>query len=207
MTSTLLPTSLVGSYPQPDWLSTARNSPGDFRRACVAGTLARRPEWLEQAQDDATGSPFATRNWRASTSSLMAKSAGESIPTVLRPNSTASISTIPEPPWTAAAIPTRCRASSARSSAAARWRCAISISSQARRTSRVKMTVPGPFTMSVAGAERFLQRRGEMVARLRGRGERRNQGPVRGGRQDVVQIDEPYMQARPDEGPRSASRL
>ena len=53
--STLLPTTLVGSYPQPDWL---------IDRAKLADRLPPRvrvnelwrvaPEWLEQAQDDAT---------------------------------------------------------------------------------------------------------------------------------------------------------
>ena len=55
MTAKLLPTTVVGSYPQPDWL---------IDRAQLAGTMPPRvrmqtlwriaPEWLEQAQDDAT---------------------------------------------------------------------------------------------------------------------------------------------------------
>src|SRR5579872_1132666 len=52
---TLLPTTVVGSYPQPDWL---------VDRAMLGSRLPPRvrakeiwrvaPEWLEQAQDDAT---------------------------------------------------------------------------------------------------------------------------------------------------------
>src|SRR4051812_7450938 len=51
----VLPTTLVGSYPQPDWL---------IDRAMLAGTMPPRvrmqtlwrvaPKFLEQAQDDAT---------------------------------------------------------------------------------------------------------------------------------------------------------
>ena len=55
MPSTLLPTTLVGSYPQPDWLIDrallAKQMPPRVR----AQQLWRVPsEWLEQAQDDAT---------------------------------------------------------------------------------------------------------------------------------------------------------
>ena len=53
MTQNLLPTTVVGSYPQPDWL---------VDRAMLSKTVPRvrmdiwrvAPEWLEQAQDDAT---------------------------------------------------------------------------------------------------------------------------------------------------------
>ncbi|MGE5158440.1 MAG: uroporphyrinogen decarboxylase family protein [Gemmatimonas sp.] len=54
-TNTLLPTTLVGSYPQPDWLIDRR------RLTEIVPPRARAPElwrvgaaWLEQAQDDAT---------------------------------------------------------------------------------------------------------------------------------------------------------
>src|SRR5215467_6669293 len=53
MTEKLLPTTVVGSYPQPDWL---------VDRAMLSKTVPRVrmdiwrvvPQWLEQAQDDAT---------------------------------------------------------------------------------------------------------------------------------------------------------
>lgn len=52
---TLLPTTLVGSYPQLDWL-IERKRPTELVQARVqAADLWRfAPEWLEQAQDDAT---------------------------------------------------------------------------------------------------------------------------------------------------------
>src|SRR5262245_57585292 len=51
----LLPTTLVGSYPQPDWLINrdllSKRMPPRIR----AQELWRvSPEWIEQAQDDAT---------------------------------------------------------------------------------------------------------------------------------------------------------
>src|SRR5215472_10036171 len=52
---TLLPTSLVGSLPQPDWLVNremlASNTPPRVR---MRDLWRVAPEWLDQAQDDAT---------------------------------------------------------------------------------------------------------------------------------------------------------
>ncbi len=51
----LLPTSLVGSYPQPDWLLDRVKLAGRFPPRVRATELWRvAPEWLEQALDDAT---------------------------------------------------------------------------------------------------------------------------------------------------------
>jgi 5-methyltetrahydropteroyltriglutamate--homocysteine methyltransferase len=51
----LLPTSLVGSYPQPDWLIDRARLAGRFPPRVRARELWRvAPEFLAQAQDDAT---------------------------------------------------------------------------------------------------------------------------------------------------------
>jgi len=55
MTNVLLPTSLVGSYAQLDWLIDRKKLAGRFPprvRACELWRVA--PEFLEEAQDDAT---------------------------------------------------------------------------------------------------------------------------------------------------------
>ena len=55
MTATRLPTSLVGSYPQPEWLIDRKRLAGRFPPRVRATELWRvAPEALEQAQDDAT---------------------------------------------------------------------------------------------------------------------------------------------------------
>jgi 5-methyltetrahydropteroyltriglutamate--homocysteine methyltransferase len=55
MTDVLLPTSLVGSYAQPDWLIDRNKLAGRFPPRVRARELWRvTPEFLEQAQDDAT---------------------------------------------------------------------------------------------------------------------------------------------------------
>ena len=55
MTTELLQTTLVGSYPQPDWLIDHQKLAGRFPPRVRVNELWRvAPEWLEQAQDDAT---------------------------------------------------------------------------------------------------------------------------------------------------------
>ena len=52
---TLLPTALVGSYSQPEWLIDRKKLAGRFPPRVRAKELWRvAPEFLEQAQDDAT---------------------------------------------------------------------------------------------------------------------------------------------------------
>src|SRR5712692_6286119 len=51
----VIPTTVVGSYPQPDWLIDRENLKKRVPARVRAFDLWRIPEpWLEQAQDDAT---------------------------------------------------------------------------------------------------------------------------------------------------------
>src|SRR6266566_5284362 len=50
----LLPTSLVGSYPQPDWLIDREKLSKQVPRVRMAELWRVDPLWLEEAQDDAT---------------------------------------------------------------------------------------------------------------------------------------------------------
>src|ERR1700737_4684991 len=55
MPQNLLPTSLVGSYAQPDWLIDRKKLAGRFPPRVRAKELWRvAPEFLDQAQEDAT---------------------------------------------------------------------------------------------------------------------------------------------------------
>src|SRR6266404_2472943 len=55
MATQLFPTTLVGSYPQPDWLIDRQKLAKEMPARIRAQDLWRvTPEWLEQAQDDAT---------------------------------------------------------------------------------------------------------------------------------------------------------
>src|SRR5215813_9098309 len=53
MAKTLLPTTVVGSYPQPDWLVNRQMLSKTVPRVRMDIWRVAR-EWLEQAQDDAT---------------------------------------------------------------------------------------------------------------------------------------------------------
>ena len=52
---TLLPTTIVGSYPQPEWLIDRAKLAGRFPPRVRARELWRiSPDYLQEAQDDAT---------------------------------------------------------------------------------------------------------------------------------------------------------
>ena len=98
----LFPTTLVGSYPQPDWLIDRARLAGHPPPRIRSQELWRiAPEFLEQAQDDATLLAIREQEEAASTSSPTAKFAAKAIRTALPPRSKASISQIL--PWFPAA--------------------------------------------------------------------------------------------------------
>src|SRR6516164_3052458 len=123
--NTILPTTLVGSYPQPDWLIDRAKLAGRLPPRVRAKELWRiAPEWLEQAQDDATLLAIRDQERAASTSLLTAKCVVRATRTALRRRWTALISTIPERPWIEVDTQMRCRVLSARSGGATRSRSA-----------------------------------------------------------------------------------
>src|ERR1700756_1435377 len=100
---TILPTTLVGSYPQPDWLIDRAKLAGRFPPRVRAKELWRiAPELLEQAQDDAT--LLAIRDQeraRASTLLLTAKCVVKATRTALRRHWMALTSKTPARRWIA----------------------------------------------------------------------------------------------------------
>ena len=112
----LLPTSLVGSYAQPDWLIDRAKLAGRFPPRVRAKELWRvAPEFLAQAQDDATLLASRRRRTPGSTSSPTARSVARATRTTSRRRSTAWTSTTRAARWTAAGTRTRSRASPGRS--------------------------------------------------------------------------------------------
>ena len=127
--SPLLPTSLVGSYAQPDWLIDRAKLADRFppRVAPPSCGESRRSGWRRR-RTTPLSSPSSTRSGRDSTSSPTGRCAGRATPTASPRPSTASTSTTREQPSIAAATPTRCPASSARSVASTRFRSATFVS-------------------------------------------------------------------------------
>ncbi len=207
----MLPTSLVGSYAQPEWLIDRSKLAKQFPpwlidRSKLAKQFPPRvrarelwridPEWLEEAQDDATR--LAVLDQEKAGIDIITD--GEIRRESYSNRFAAALDGIdldnPGPRSTAAAIQSgaarRRQAQAQRSRRSPRPEIPQGSDGQAREGDGA-----GPLHHVAAGAERFLQDRGRDGARLRGRRERRDARPVR-GRADVVQIDEPYMQARPE---------
>ncbi len=139
----------------------------------------------------------APRSAPVSTSSPTARCAARATRTASPPRSKASTSTIPAPRSIAAATPIRCRASSARSAASTRSKSRDVQFLRANTDRPIKMTVPGPFTMSQQAQNDFYEDEAEMALDYaQAVNEEINDLFAAGA--DIVQIDEPYMQARPE---------
>ena len=173
----LFPTSLVGSYPQPDWLIDRERlagpvpAPGAGPGAVAGGP---RSSWPRRSGTRPCW-PSGPRRTRAWTSSPTARSAGRATPTGSPPRWTGWTSTTPARRWTAAGTPTRCRGSPGRSGAGSRSRSGDVRSCAAQHRPDHQDHRAGPVHHVPAGPERLLPR-----ARRRPRWLRR--GGQRGGR-------------------------
>jgi methionine synthase II (cobalamin-independent) len=88
----LFPTSLVGSYPQPDWLIDREKLSKQVPRVRAGDLWLVAPGKLEAAQDDATILAIRDQERAASISSVTASSGAKAIPTASLPRSMASTS-------------------------------------------------------------------------------------------------------------------
>ncbi len=198
----LFPTTLVGSYPQPEWLiDRARSLPVASRRACVrASSGACRRRILAEAQEDATIMAIkAQEERRASTSSPTARSAARAIPTALPRRSMASTWTIPARALDRSGHPNPVP----RVVGPIRRRHAVEVGDleflRRHTQRRVKVTVPGPFTMAQQAQIDFYGGSRELAAMDYAAAVNAEIRDLFDAGADVVQIDEPYMQARPEE--------
>jgi 5-methyltetrahydropteroyltriglutamate--homocysteine methyltransferase len=197
-TNTLLPTSLVGSYAQPDWLIDKENLRGRFPPRVRALEIWRvAPEFLEEAQDDATllairdqeraGLDIITdgETRRESYSNRFA-TALEGVD-IENPGSALDRSGHPNP------VP--------RVTGKIRRKYPVEVRDteflRANTDRRIKMTVPGPFTMSQQAQNDFYDSLADMAMDYAKAVNEEIRDLFAAGA-DIVQIDEPYMQARSD---------
>jgi 5-methyltetrahydropteroyltriglutamate--homocysteine methyltransferase len=194
----LLPTTLVGSYAQPDWLIDRQKLADRFPPRVRAKELWRvAPEFLEQAQDDATllairaqeraGLDIVTDGeMRRESYSNRFATALEGVD-IDNPGTALDRSGHPNP------VP--------RVTGKVRRKHPVEVRDVQflrRNTERmIKMTVPGPFTMSQQAQNDFYERDEEMALDYAAAVNAEIKDLFAAGA-DVVQIDEPYMQARPD---------
>ncbi|WP_313669892.1 uroporphyrinogen decarboxylase family protein [Sandarakinorhabdus sp.] len=194
----LFPTSLVGSYPQPDWLIDRAKLAGRFPPRVRALELWRvAPEYLAQAQDDAT--IIAIRDQERAGLDIITdgemrrESYSNRFATALdgvdldNPGSALDRSGHPNP------VP--------RVTGRIRRRHAVEARDvqflRANTDRRIKITVPGPFTMAQQAQNDFYASDREMALDYAAAVNAEIRDLFAAGA-DVVQIDEPYMQARPD---------
>jgi 5-methyltetrahydropteroyltriglutamate--homocysteine methyltransferase len=198
MPEKLLPTSLVGSYPQPDWLIDRKKLAGRFPPRVRAKELWRvSPEWLEQAQNDAT--LIAIRDQERAGLDIITdgemrrESYSNRFATALEgvdidnPGSALDRSGHPNP------VP--------RVAGKVRRKHPVEVDDvkflRANTDRMIKMTVPGPFTMSQQAQNDFYKDEEEMALDYAAAVNAEIKDLFAAGA-DIVQIDEPYMQARPE---------
>jgi 5-methyltetrahydropteroyltriglutamate--homocysteine methyltransferase len=194
----LLPTSLVGSYAQPDWLIDRKNLAGRFPPRVRVKELWRvAPEHLAQAQDDAT--LLAIRDQEragldiVTDGEMRRESYSNRFATALEgvdidnPGTALDRSGHPNP------VP--------RIAGKVRRKHPVEAGDvkflRANTTRTIKITVPGPFTMSQQAQNDFYKDEEEMVLDYAAAVNAEIKDLFAAGA-DIVQIDEPYMQARPE---------
>jgi 5-methyltetrahydropteroyltriglutamate--homocysteine methyltransferase len=196
---TVLPTSLVGSYAQPDWLIDRAKLAGRFPPRVRAKELWRvEPAYLEQAQDDATLLAIRAQEEAGldivTDGEMRRESYSNHFATALdgididNPGTALDRSGHPNPvPRIAGPIvrPRPIEVDDVRF-----------LRAHTQRT--IKMTVPGPFTMSQQAQNDHYPDL-ESAAMAYAAAVNAEVKDLHAAGADIVQIDEPYMQARPDD--------
>jgi 5-methyltetrahydropteroyltriglutamate--homocysteine methyltransferase len=195
----LLPTSLVGSYPQPDWLIDRAKLAGRFPPRVRARELWRvAPEFLEQAQADATLLAIRAQEDAGldilTDGEIRRESYSNRFATALdgvdidNPGTALDRSGHPNP------VP--------RVVGPIRRKHPVEVGDlsflRANTSRTVKITVPGPFTMSQQAQDDYY---GSREALAFGYAEAVNEEikDLFAAGADIVQLDEPYLQARSTE--------
>ncbi len=193
----LLPTALVGSYPQPDWLIDRPRLSKMVPRVRAHDLWRVDPARLEAAQDDAT--LIAIRDQERAGLDIITdgeqrrESYSNRFATALdgidldnpgrTPNRTGGFSTVP------------------RVVGPIRRKHPVAIHDlqflRANTDRRIKMTVPGPFTMSAQCQDDFYQDQRKLALDYAAAVNAEIKDLFAAGA-DVVQIDEPWMQSRPE---------
>ncbi len=198
MAEQLLPTSLVGSYAMPSWLIDRERLAGRFPPRTRAAELWRvDPAYLEEAQDDAT--LLAIRDQECAGLDIITdgemrrESYSNRFATALEgvdidnPGTALDRSGHPNPVPRVVGRVRRTRPVQTRDVEFLR----------ANTDRRIKITVPGPFTMSQQAQNDYYESLEEMALDYAAAVNEEIRDLFAAGA-DIVQVDEPYMQARPE---------
>jgi 5-methyltetrahydropteroyltriglutamate--homocysteine methyltransferase len=195
---TLLPTSLVGSYAQPEWLIDRAKLAGRFPPRVRARELWRiEPEHLEEAQDDATVLAIRAQEEAGldiiTDGEMRRESYSNHFATALEgvdidnPGTALDRSGSPNPVPRIAAPIERTRPIEVEDVKFLR----------AHTDRTIKMTVPGPFTMSQQAQNDYYPDL-ESAAMAYAAAVNAEIKDLHAAGADIVQMDEPYLQARPE---------
>ena len=194
----LFPTTIVGSFPQPDWLIDREKLAGRFPPRVRARELWRIPlQYLNEAQEDATLIAIRAQEEAGldivSDGEIRRESYSNRFATALdgvdldNPGTALDRSGHPNP------VP--------RIVGKIRRRHAVEVEDlqflRAHTERKVKITVPGPFTMLQQAQNDFYASEEEAAMDYADAVNAEIKDLFAAGA-DVVQIDEPYMQARPE---------
>ena len=192
----LFPTTLVGSYPQPEWLIDRAKLAGRFPPRVRMQALWRvQPEFLSQAQDDATLLAIRAQERAGidiiTDGEIRRESYSNRFATALEgvdlenPGTALDRSGHPNP------VP--------RIVGKIRRKHAVQVDDLKfllrNTTRRVKITVPGPFTMTQQAQNDFYTHEADAAMDYAAAVNEEIKDLFAAGA-DVVQIDEPYLQAR-----------
>lgn len=194
----LFPCTIVGSYPQPDWLIDRQKLSGRFPPRTRAAELWRiDPEFLAEAQDDATRLAILDQERAGldivSDGEIRRESYSNHFATALDgidlENPGQALDRSGEPVF----VP--------RITGPVRRRHPVGVKDlrflHEHSSRRIKFTVPGPFTMAQQAQNDFYATEEEAALAYAAAVNEEIRDLFDAGA-DVVQLDEPYMQARPD---------
>jgi len=202
MEEKILPTTVVGSYPQPDWLIDRDNLKGRLPPRVRAREVWRvAPEFLEQAQNDAT--LLAIRDMERAGIDIITdgemrrESYSNRFATALggvdidRPGSALDRTGHANPVPRVVGPIRRLRP--------------VEIEDvrflRANTDRKIKITLPGPFTMAQQAQDDFYKDE-EALALAYAAAVNDEARDLKAAGTDVIQLDEPYLQARPDKAKR-----
>ena len=202
MPDRLLPTTVVGSYPQPDWLVNREMLSKTVPRVRMG--IWRVPEaWLEQAQDDAT--IVAIRDMERAGIDIITdgeirrESYSNRFATALEGIDTANPGQVKARSGHETPVP--------RVVAKIRRTHAVEVRDMQflrKNTDRTaKITLPGPFTMSQQAINEFYKDADEMVMDYAAAVNAEAHDLVAAGA-DIIQLDEPWLRNDPDAAKRIA---
>jgi len=194
----LLPVTLVGSYPQPEWLIDRKRLGERLPPRVRARELWRvAPEWLDEAQDDAT--LLAIRDQERAGLDIITdgemrrESYSNRFATALEGVDIDTPGTGMDRSGKPNIVP--------RVVGKIRRKHPVEVRDvqflRANTDRKIKMTVPGAFTMAQQAQNLFYGDEEEMIADYAEAVNEEIKDLFAAGA-DIVQVDEPYMQARPD---------